>query len=258
MGADFGVIYVATGPKCRQECLQSAISAKSVMPDVPISLWTDKTEDADITCFDEVNILENPKYSPLDKILPLKETSYRKNLYLDTDTFLLHSVYEISNLLERFDLAFSHAPNRLPYYSHIIEEIPICFPELNTGVIAFNKKSKVINLIDEWHNIYTEQLESTSPPKHDQPAFRKALYYSDIRISILPSEYNFRTRAVGFKGANCPVKILHGRGYSLRQAIKGINLHKGEEIYDFRERKLTSKIKNMIKNLLLLKQGRSQ
>ena len=123
---DFGITYIATGKNYRFECLQSAISAKEVMPDIPISLWTDSKSGLDIKCFDYVHIISDPKNDFFDKILPLTKTEYKK-LFLDADTFLLYSVYEISELLEKFELACCHALNRIPFKNHVIKEIPICF-----------------------------------------------------------------------------------------------------------------------------------
>lgn len=248
MNNDFGIIYIATGDRYRFECMQSAMSAKAVMPDVPISLWTDSDSGLDQKYFDHIHIINNPNYSFFDKILPLTNTEYQKNLFLDTDTFVLHSVYEIFDLLERFDLACCHATSRIPK-SHVIEEIPVCFPELNTGVLAFNKNELTFQLIRDWADIYSEQLKNKVPVKHDQLAFRKALYFSDIRSTILTPEYNMRLNFPVFKGANSVAKILHGRDDRLRRAIQKINSYDGVEIYDFRINQSNS-IKNKIKRLI--------
>lgn len=260
MKNDFCIIYIATGEKYRSECLKSVKSAKAVMPDIPIILWTDSSyskSDETGNWFDDINIIDNPQFSLFDKILPLTKTSYKKNIFLDTDTYVLHSFYEISDLLERFDMAFCHAPVRIPYKGYINQEIPICFPQPNTGVIAFNHNQDTVRLFREWENIYDYQLKNEfPPPAQDQPAFQKALYFSDIHFTILPSEYNTRTVYPIFKGGNSFAKILHGRGFNLENAIKNINnSYKYVELYDFRKskanrskiQKLKSKIKQIYK-----------
>lgn len=197
MKNDFCIIYIATSEKYRSECLQSAVSAKAVMPDIPIILWTDSFPRSDRNYFDNIYIIDTPEFSKSDKILQLTRTNYTKNVLLDTDTYVLHSFYEISDLVEKFDIAVCHAPKRIDY---INEEIPVCFPQLNTGVIAFKNNQSTIRLFKEWKNIYDHHLKNEPPPVLDKPAFRKALYFSDTHFTILPPEYNVRTTFPAFKG----------------------------------------------------------
>ena len=102
-------------------------------------------------------------------------------------------------------------------------------------MIAFQKNERVIKMIKNWAYIYKNQLQQENPPMHDQPAFRKALYFSDIYSTVLPSEYNIKikTYAPIYKAANCKAKILHGRSRDLKKAINKINSHNGVEIYNF-------------------------
>ena len=64
--------------------------------------------------------------------------------------------------------------------------VPKCFPEFNSGVIAFKKSS--MTTFEKWLDIYTSE-----PVKPDQPAFRKAVYLSHLRVATLTPEYNNRT-----------------------------------------------------------------
>ncbi|MGF1523892.1 MAG: hypothetical protein ACFBSF_16360 [Leptolyngbyaceae cyanobacterium] len=253
MSNDFGIIYVATGKKYRDECVKSAQSAKKVMPDIPITLWTDSDVELAKDAFDFIHILESPKYSFFDKISPLIETKHEKTLFVDTDTYFLDSVYEFSDLLERFELGYCHAPWRIsPGMHNVVESIPLCFAEPNTGVIPYRKTETVIQVFQAWERIYAEQLKGDNPPAHDQPAFREALYFSDIRSVILPPEYNVRTVYPVFVGG-CPAKILHGREPSLGRAIKRINEYSDLRIYDFNNYRIKKAIKTVKKNYRLLK-----
>jgi hypothetical protein len=236
MNNEFGIIYVATGNTYLAECTISAGSAKKVMPDIPITLWTDSDMGMDQNNFDFIHKIRHPEYSFFDKIAPLIQTEYKKTLFVDTDTYFIKSVYEISTLLERFELAYAHAPWRVPpWEGHFLDEIPICFPEPNTGVIAYRKNDSVMQLISDWEQIYAQLLEGKHPPRHDQSAFRTAIYFSQIRSVVLPPEYNIRTNFPVFKGGGCPAKILHGREPSLSHAIDQINSHDGIKIFDFRK-----------------------
>jgi hypothetical protein len=53
----------------------------------------------------------------------------------------------------------------------------------------------------------------------DQPAFREALYASDLRFAVLTPEYNLRACFAYFLGGNVEVKIIHARDHCLDEAI---------------------------------------
>ena len=61
----------------------------------------------------------------------------------------------------------------------------------------------------QWSELYKQYLEE-SPGRHinDQPFFRVAVYYGEIRIATLGREYNCKFRGQGY--LNGPVKLLHG------------------------------------------------
>lgn len=248
---NIGIIYVATGKKYLAECIRSAMSAKKVMPDISISLWTDVKTISDKHSFDFINIIDNPKYNYFDKISPLLETQYEKTLFVDTDTYFIESVYEIYTLLDRFELAYAHAPCRFSRFGkRFIGEIPMCFPEANTGVIAYRKNESVMQLIQEWKLIYTKQLEALEAEEMkipDQPAFREALYSSEVRSIVIPPEYNIRTIFPVFKGAGYKVKILHGREPTLSRAIGIINARDDIETFDFRKHVVLKQILRKMK-----------
>ncbi|SJZ89381.1 hypothetical protein SAMN02745119_01944 [Trichlorobacter thiogenes] len=228
-----GIIYVATGQKYIDEALFSAHSAKSVMPDIGITLYSDKVPlDVDLSCFDNICLLNDPSYSYIDKIKPLLQSPYENTIFLDTDTYLIDSVYEIFELLSKYNLAYAHSPVRVsPWVVDL--GIPACFPEANTGVIAFKKCNDINILFESWLGIYKEQLSMVSPPNHDQPSFRLALYQSNILHTVLPPEYNLRTIVPCSKG-KAKVKILHGRQPSLGRAILEVNNCDAISIFDFR------------------------
>lgn len=236
MKSDSGILYVSTGRGYYLETVRSAQSAKQRMPLVPIALFADQRPDPeDLPLFDEVQILDSPGFSFVDKIQPLKNSPFEKTLFVDTDTVFLDGIEELFRLLDRFDLAYCHAPMRIcPGDSNRVSEVPDCFPEANTGVLAYKKTQPFLALVDEWYRLYAEQRESAFPPSHDQPAFRKALYFSSISAYVLPPEYNLRTPMPMYKGAGLAAKILHGRGHSLEWALQRVGesgLHFG--LYDF-------------------------
>lgn len=254
MNADSGIIYVATGEVYNRETVRSAKSAKAHMPDLPVVLFTDQEPaPQDAACFDEIRILSAPSRSFDDKILPLKSTPFRKTLFVDTDTVFLDPVPELFDLLERFDLAYCHAPNRIGSgENNRVSGVPDCFPEANTGVLLYNNIAAFRDLVDAWDKIYARQRCSPAPPSHDQPAFRQALYHSGIKSYVLPPEYNLRTPLPMFKGAGLNAKILHGRGASLERALKVVGpAGRRFGLYDFTDKpSLPARIKSGIRKRL--------
>src|SRR5206468_5798153 len=90
------------------------------------------------------------------------------------------------------------------------EDVPDAFPELNTGVIAFRRSEAVSRLLQTWLKEY-DRLAPQKPPSKDQPSFRRAVYQAtDVRLAVLPPEFNLRFWMAGFH--NQPVRILHGWG----------------------------------------------
>jgi len=209
---DFGILYIATGTKYIQEAIHSAKSVRQIMPKLPIAIYLDDPSSIPAGLFDLVNQINDPQFSYIDKVLLLQKTPFKKTLFLDTDTLVIDPVYELKTLLSKFDIACSHAPVR---DTHQMPECPAAFPELNTGVILYRQSDSVNNLFQSWIRIYQAQLQSDRPPLHDQPAFRQAIFESEINLSILPPEYNLRTVMPMFIGGNAKVKILHGRQPSI-------------------------------------------
>lgn len=214
---DSGLLYVATGEAYIKEARQSAQSFKAHMPDIPIALFTDDvTMAGNSGIFNHVEQLEDPQYSYIDKILVLKSSPFDKTIFLDTDTCSIAPCYELFHLLDYVDFAAAHDPVR---YCWTLENCPECFPELNTGVIAFRNSKHFNSLVDDWHAIYRHHQQMDQPPPHDQPAFREAAFRSPARFSVLAPEYNLRTCYPYMIGGRSSAKIIHDRGEDLQQAL---------------------------------------
>jgi hypothetical protein len=208
-----GILYLASGAASRAEALLSARSVKAVWPGIAIAIITDKPVEAD--CFDRVEILaaENDN---LFKVRHLARSPFDRTVLLDSDTYCLQPFPEVFDLLDRFDLAAAHEAGRFASQWQDGTEvfiraadIPDSFPEFNSGVMAFRRQANVRELFDRWL-VLTEQARAASIPyTQDQPAFRRALYESDLRVAVLPPEYNFRLICSGF--ARGAIKLIHGR-----------------------------------------------
>ncbi len=211
-----GFLYVATGDRFIAEAAESAISLRRWMPDSPIILHADRQPPAGAP-FDRVIALENPQHFFIDKIKPLLETPFERTVFLDTDTRVCAEVSDLFTVLDRFDIAVSHAPLRhdRPFAT------PNCFVELNTGVIAYRRCEAVARLIHRWMEIYEEEVARCGKVS-DQAAFRQAAYESDARLYVLPSEYNLRTVMPAVTGRNL-VRIIHGRASDMSALERRVN-----------------------------------
>jgi len=217
---DKGIIYIATGAKYCEEAAASARSSRAAMPDIPITLFTDHPEQVKAGVFDGVELIANPTHSLLDKIEPLWRSPYERTLFLDTDTYVLGPVYELFEILDRYEFSYCQAPGRGADNPDYLAICPMAFAEPNTGVMSYRRTERTVKLFRDWRACYEAQVaEQPRRITHDQPAFRKVLYESDVRALVLPPEYNLRTIFPLFKG-RMPAKILHGRNPTLGAALK--------------------------------------
>ncbi len=213
-----GVVYVATGRRHLDEMVQSVSSLRKHMPRLPVLLYTDQKE-IPRGVFDAIRTIENPCHSFMDKIAPLCDSPFDCTLFLDTDTLVCAPIDDLFDVLERFDLAVTHAPFRhdRPFST------PICFAELNTGVIAYRNTESVRTMFRLWLAIYEKEVADTGKMDSDQPAFRAALYQSsDVAPYVLPTEYNLRTVMPAAIGRG-KVRIIHGRASDLDAVADRIN-----------------------------------
>jgi hypothetical protein len=209
-----GVVYVASGETFIKEAVSSAESLRRHMPGIPVTLFTH--EQVSHPAVDEVVVEEklgDPTQAKKGKITYLGQSPYEQTLFLDTDTYVCDDVSEVFSLLDAFDLAAAHDPARL-YYAGVSHpsQLPKSFPELNTGVLAYRSGAPSVSaLFNAWKKRYGAMGGET--PERDQLSFREVLYESDVRMTVLPPEYNCRFNFPMYLDG--PAKILHGRHDSL-------------------------------------------
>jgi hypothetical protein len=155
-------------------------------------------------------------------------------LFLDTDTHLVQPLYDVFDLLERFDLAFCHAPWRLSWDKKtkkpwLIDGIPDAFAEPNTGVIGFRNSPEVRQMFTRWLEVFNEHKRRGNV-LHDQPAFRQCLWESKLSSYVMPPEYNCRLVFPTY--INGSVKVIHARVPDVDTLAQAINEGAGHKIYD--------------------------
>ena len=222
-----GVIYCSTGP-CPYFSKQasyslyadrSAGSLKKFLSDIDITLFSDTLEHPPLKNISKIKLLPDfPKKGAFfSKIRSLQNSPYEKTLYLDSDTMILDQRVElVFDMLEKFDILGIHGPVRVsnivhPKYSHI----PLAFPEVNGGVIAFKNNERTQQVWDKWFDLYYEDMVKKEAG-NDQLSLRCVLWETNLRLGILPDEYNHRAKnpVVNEKFPNKNTVIHHSRaGY---------------------------------------------
>lgn len=200
-----GVLYIASGKPFVKEAAVSAARLREFMPHTPVAIVTDvagvKTAG---TPFDQVIQADDSDRDFGDQIRYLEKTPFDRTLCLDTDIYLDAAVEDVFEVLDAFDIAAAHNQDGSAYE---VSGVPDAFPEYNTGVVAYRMSHSFRAFLEEWRDYYAELTSGEN--SQNQPAFRKALYESELRVATLPSEYNTMVRYPGH--AKGPVKMFHGR-----------------------------------------------
>jgi hypothetical protein len=184
---DRGLLYIAKGQTFVDEATLSARRAKTVMPDCPITIVTDR--DVDAECFDQT-IIDTDTFTKSDKPRLMQETPYDRTIFLDTDTYLAESIAELFDLLDEFDVAFrknrstSHIPDADSGNQTINAVVPEAFPEFNAGVIVYKSNEATMDLLVNW------DWYCVSSHEFDQRSLRPALYLSRARFTPIPNRFN--------------------------------------------------------------------
>jgi hypothetical protein len=204
-----GIVYIATGERYVRATVKSAASVKQHCKNLKVHLFTDLKEFSH-DGIDGVTIIDQPHRR--SKVDYLFKTPFERTLYLDSDTRVVDNIEDMFNLLNNFDIALAHA--HLRNHPATLEQwntnIPYAFPQLNGGVILYRMNMKVENLLKQWHEAY-----HTAGFKKDQTTLRELIWNSDLRLTILPPEYNIRYKKylwIWKKNEAVP-KILHLKKY---------------------------------------------
>jgi hypothetical protein len=220
-----GVLYVAVGERWCREASEAATLVKRHMPGLPITLFADRPWAAE--AIDDVRVMKADGNPLLTKTLWMADSPYDRTLFLDTDITLCDSIAEIFALCDRFDLAVPHAPYRLAQMGlaaglpeFLREGVPECFPGMNTGMLVYNRCDRVTAFFTAWCQHHIRHCAIT-PHAPSQPAFRTAIYQSDLRFAIIPEEYHCRF-IYPFKVCG-RVKVFHGRHPDMDLVARRIN-----------------------------------
>lgn len=212
------IVYCATRQKDLDEVEISVNSVREYYPTIEIIIFTSFMEYTNNKA-SSIKYFDKPYYNFLDKISSLLLIRRKRILFLDGDTFLIDKINDLFSLLDKFELAVAHAPNR---WTAKLDLVPDAFPEFNTGVLLFKRTFRVKKLLKKWKQEYKKALkQGIDFPSKDQPNFREVLYNSNVRFTTLTPEYNCRFNMGAMVSHN--VKILHGRHEELSAIKNKIN-----------------------------------
>ena len=232
-----GALYVVTQDRRYIDMLlTSAESLKRVMPALPITVFSQFPITG--SCLDNVVLVAPAQDGFYDKARLIAHSPYEQTLFIDADTFMLEPVWEVFALLDQFDCAATHeeylSTDWLSQYPRT--DIPASFPEFNTGVMGLKRSERMQRFLQQWSDLYRDYLrDKPDQSLNDQPFFRAAAFYSDIRMATLPREYNCKFRGQGY--LNNSVKVLHGhvdfqlRPDHIREAARVLNRSQKPRVY---------------------------
>jgi hypothetical protein len=199
-----GVVYIVSGAFHVAAATQSAKSVRETNPWLAIDIFADAPVEDGV--FDRVVTFEHGHLR--SKVDHLPESRFVRSLYLDSDTRVVADLAPMFRLLERFDIALAHGHKRNGARQTIFwrEEIPEAFPQINGGVILYRGTPVVRQFLSDWRDAYY-----SAGFKWDQVTLRELMWKSDLRLYILPPEYNIRyTKYLKVWSADeAAPKILH-------------------------------------------------
>ena len=198
--ASEGVIYCATGASYVAAAIRSAKSLVRHNPGMLVHLFTDSSGEQTLrglspTPFTSSSVLPIP--NPRSKVDCLSMTPFDRTIFFDTDTKVVADIREVFGLLEKNDMAMAHAMRRMqgnlkPYRV----PLPDAFPEFNSGVIVYRSTPAVLGLLrefaEEFNGAWREIGYQNQQEFHDQTPLRELVWLSDLKVAVLPPEYNIR------------------------------------------------------------------
>lgn len=206
-----GVVLAASGQRYATLAVQTAASIRAACPGLPVDLYTDAPTGAPV--FAAEHVLERSWFRP--KFEAMIRSRFERTLYMDVDILVVADIGDVFDILDQFDIAAAHVQNRNQAFARRIwrRPMPNAFPQINGGLIAYRRSPAVTAFLEACQRAMIED-----GLKADQPVFREMLYDSDLRLAILPPEYNARSTLmwrVGSSALTAP-RVLHNTAYQTR------------------------------------------
>lgn len=219
-----GFVYVVNTHGYVDEVLESLASLRRHHPSAPVTIITH----AELSRQGLPNVewmeLSQQYDGPIVKIECIR-VSYKRAVFLDSDTRVIGDLGDLFDVLDGFDMALAHEMFRGWDYKTPAAK---AFCELSTGLIAFTTTPQMHEFFAEWRDTYDRMLK-TLGLRADQSSFRETLWHRrDLRHATLPSEYHFIANTGNATAWD--VRLLHGR-QDLAALEKAINRDLGPRVF---------------------------
>ena len=199
-----GVVFAATGEGFTRLAAEAARSLRATNPGIPIDLFTDG-EVAD-PVFDQVHQLGRSWFRP--KFEALRRSRFQRTICFDADVIVVADLRDVFEVLERFDFVAAHEQRRntASAMRQLSRPMPAAFPQINSGVVGVRKSPEVEAFLESVERTIFEGKHS-----RDQYVLRELLFDSDLRLWVLPPEYNLMAvRQVEVQGSKFTApRVLH-------------------------------------------------
>ena len=183
LDAPRGFVLAVSGAAYLAPAILAARSVARTNPGVPIDLYADRPIDDPV--FARVHPLDRAWFRP--KFEALRRSRFARTIYLDCDVRVLAPLEDVFEALGRFDVAGAHDQYRNARRAvvHRGESVPAAFPQINSGVLGTRASEATRRL---WAEVEADLAASGA--SKDQPVLRAHLWRSDLRLLVLPEEYN--------------------------------------------------------------------
>ena len=201
---DRGFVFAATGPDFTNMARSAVRSLRQAMPQAVVDLFTDQpVED---NAFDAIHQVEHVWFRP--KMEALRRSRFISTVFLDADVVVRHDISELFDVLARHDMTGAQMirTNQGVATKAGTSRVPPCFPQINSGVLGVRQNQKTRDLLRTW-----EERVHTSGAGLDQPTLRELLWDRDVRVHVLPCQYNMMShRLMGhWDSSMMAPRVLH-------------------------------------------------
>lgn len=185
------VVYSAFGRRHLQEAVISAASVKRKMPQVKISLTTDRLISS--PAFDQVHVVdgcpdsEDPaRFAKFHKASAIRNSASELVLYLDADTYVGADLASITSALDHADIALAHDTWRMTgvyrtlHPTMDLRDEPPWRTYLNTGVMLVRKSPAMMDFIEAWMGAFARDQRL----QREQIVFQRLIYDSGLRLHV--------------------------------------------------------------------------
>jgi len=202
-----GILYVANGAAFQKEAVVSMRSVRRHGCDLPIVCRCTEPEQIEKLVPAGVTLeqIEPLRSGLLVKPQHVTRQAFEETLFLDTDTLIMHpDAFLPFYVLNRYPMALAYAPKR--GYSNL-RGVVNCVSTYNSGVMFYRWDAEVQSVFAHWKKAYPVN----APPRtSDQAVLSNVLWRRDVRVFVLPPEWNCRGRISGVPGVQ-RLRILHHR-----------------------------------------------